>query len=508
MKSAAYTSDYESASSRRGPKLSVVQPDQAPSLPNSAEAEEYLLSCLMRHDGRDVMAAALSHHLKPSAFYDSRHGVVFEAAEQLYRAGEELEVPFVAEKLLQMGKLDKVGGYPFLTSISSKIPTTAKSSFFIRRVRDLCARRQMIRATRETAEKLDATTGDSTEIAEHLEAHQGHVSRALDYLRGSEGTMKNIADRAVERTKELVAGRSDKSRHLTSGLPDFDAHFGPFDANNEDWFVIIGAFQNVGKTSFLRWLTLSNLIAGKTVMLFLIETGWHIFQQRLAATAAGISGSAIDRLPPDMQARYLEKLEWINSLVNKQLFFFEDGVPLEIVIARIDDHARRWGAPDLIAIDHIHRLTSNARRWHAREAEMGHIGKRLADTAKRHNRTLFGLAQLNRSARSEGGNRRPQSHDLRDSGELEQAARRILLLHIPETDCRGTQQNDSQLTVEFEVIQAKHNNGRMGLRRYWFRRDAGTYSPLSEGEYASTKVTTASGASAPKSKSAFRGAAR
>lgn len=498
-----HPSDLEAAPSRRGPKLTVLRPgDEARPLPHSIEAEEYLLSCMMLD--REVVAKAQAHHLKPSAFYDTRHGIVFAAIEELYRAGHEVDVAFVAEKLKQQGKLDQIGSYSFLTQISSKVPTTARDTFFIRRVRDLCAQREMIRAFTEGTEKLYAMTGDSAEISAQLEVHQGHVARAMDYLRGSEGGQLEIAAQAHEKIQAMLDGREDTSRQLTTGLPDFDQHFGYLDANNEDWLVILGAFQNTGKTTFLRWVTLHNLLAGKTVMLFLIETGWTLFAQRMAAAAAGISANSLKTLPPDLRAAYNEKEAWINGLVGKQLIVFQDGVPLETMIARIDDHARRWGPPDLIGIDHIHRMNSVARKWHAREAEMGYIGKKLADVAKRHNRTILGLAQLNRSARSDGGNRRPQSHDLRDSGELEQAARRILLLHVPDVDCRGAEQGESQSTVELEVIQAKHNNGRMGVRKFWFRRDVGSYVPLSGSEYAAKQVTKADAPSRPKSKGEFR----
>jgi replicative DNA helicase len=502
-----HPADLEAAPERKGPRLRVLKPgDEASPLPHSIEAEEYVLSCVLKADGREVMAKALAYRLKPSAFYDTRHAVIFAAAEELYRAGDQTDTPFVAERIQQQGKLEQVGSYAFLTQVSKNIPTTANVDFFIRRVRDLCAQREMIHATKDTAEHLAAIKGDADEIAARLEQHQGHVARALDFLRSGEATMEEEAEAGYQRTLAKIAGKPDTTRHLTSGFEDFDQHFGPFDANNEDWLVIVGAFQNTGKSTFLRWVVWHNLEAGKTVQVFLIETGTGIFLERLAATACNVNAGALNRLPADMLTAYRAKLDWVKGLVNKKLFIFQDGVPLETIVARIDDHARRWGAPDLIAIDHIHKLTSNARRWNAREAEMGYIGKKLADVAKRHNRTLLGLAQLNRSARSEGGNRRPQSHDLRDSGELEQAARRILLLHVPDKDCRGAEQTESQSTVELEVIQAKHNNGRMGIRRYWFRRDIGTYQSLSNNEYASSQSTTKAAASgATKSKADFRG---
>jgi replicative DNA helicase len=286
---------------------------------------------------------------------------------------------------------------------------------------------------------------------------------------------------------DKLSGKPDKSRWLFTGLKSFDERFGAFDANNEDWLVVIGAFQGGAKSSFMRCcLLLTNLRAGKTAHVFLLETGIGKLLELLACTAADIGSNVLAGLPPDLRAKYQRALDEMHGYLGKTLFVCDEVIPVETLIARIDDHARRQGPADLIAIDHLH-LLSSLKPHGKREAEMGYIAKSLARCGKRHNRTIFALAQLNRSARADGKNLRPEPHNLRDSGEIEQAARRIILLHTPDSDMRGAEQTKNQDQVMMEIYQAKHNNGSAGYREAWFRRSVTKFFDISTHEAAAER---------------------
>jgi replicative DNA helicase len=507
----AHPSDLEQTHPRRGggPRFRVLRPGEDTGerpLPHSLEAEEHLLSTLML-DGRDVMGKCQAARLQPSWFYDTRHGTIYEALQELYRQGHALEAATVAEHLRERGRLEQVGGYPMIAQVSSRVPTSAQADFFLAKVRDLAAMRAVIRQSRELAEHALGNTGGGEQLAGQLEQHQAWVARTLDMLRADSATMQEAAAAAYQRTLDKLAGRPDKSRWIFTGLKEFDERFGPFDSNNEDWLVVVGAFQGGAKSSFMRAILLHNLRAGKSAQVFLLETGLGKLLELMACTAAGVNSQTLDQLPRDMHAKFEQCLAEMHGYVGKTLHVSDEVIPVETLTARIDDHARRHGAPDVIAIDHIHLLRS-IKGFKAREPEMGYIAKELARCGKRHNRTVLGLAQLNRSARSDGGNRRPQSHDIRDSGEIEQAARRILLLHKPDKDMRGSEQTDNQSQIMLEIIQAKHNNGRVGHREFWFRRDLTRFFDIGDGELNSMRAVAppppTSSAKPGGSKAAFR----
>src|SRR3954468_12164853 len=93
--------------------------------PHSLEAEEYLLSCCLL-DGADVVSRCLEARIRAESFYDQKHGIVFERLLDLYNRQAPIDVSVVAEELKTARQLDAVGGYAFLTQVSSRIPTTAQ----------------------------------------------------------------------------------------------------------------------------------------------------------------------------------------------------------------------------------------------------------------------------------------------------------------------------------------------------------------------------------------------
>src|SRR5687767_5740139 len=102
-------------------------------LPHSLEAEEYLLSCCML-DGADIISRARAAGLHQGAFYDPKHGIVFDCLTHLLDTGRPTDVATVAEELKTAQQLDQIGGYAFLSQMSSRIPTTAQAGYFIDKV--------------------------------------------------------------------------------------------------------------------------------------------------------------------------------------------------------------------------------------------------------------------------------------------------------------------------------------------------------------------------------------
>jgi len=495
MTTHSHPSDHEASHPRRGggPRFRVLTPGEgaeAAPLPHSLEAEAHLLGCLLLEETRDTMAACQAVHMRAEWFYEAKHGTVFDAIAALYRASQPTDTACVAEHLRESGQLDRIGGVPFLAQLGTAIPTTAQAAFFIARVRDLAAQRATIRAADKLRAEVAANTGGGEQLAAQLELFQAWLARTQEMLRSGQATMQEAARASYQRTLDKLAGSPDRSRWLFTGLKAFDETFGAFDANNEDWLVVVGAFQGGAKSSFMRCLLLHNLRAGKTAQIFLLETGLGKLLELLACTAADIPSGALTQLPRDLEAKFRTALDEMHGYLGKTLFVIDEVIPVESVVARIDDHARRHGPADLLAVDHMHLLAS-VKNFGKRDAEMGHIAKTLARCGKRHNRTVFALAQLNREARKDGQNKRPEPHNLRDSGEIEQAARRILLLHTPDTDTRGQEQTKNQDQVMMELYQAKHNNGRSGWREVWFRRSTTKFFDLGDTSHAPARIAPA-----------------
>lgn len=477
----------ESDDNARQPRANLrVVPFTGRTLPNSEDAEQYLLSALML-DGPDVMARCHQAKLKPASFYTARHAIVFEVLEELYRRAAPMDVSTVLEELRERKQFDEVGGVQFLTDVSKLIPTTAQASYFIEKVRDTCAMRETVKEFTAGVEAVHGNTGGGEQLQGMLEEKAAWISRCLEFLRSGQATMQTAALAGYTRTLAKLAGNTDKTRWLYTGLAEFDQRFMPFDVNNEDWLCIIAGIQSSGKSSLLRQIVIFNLRAGKTVLIFLLETSLGKWLELAACTAVGVNARHLDVLPADLRKKYEAVLAELHGYLGKTLWICDEIVPIETLTARAEDHARRYGVPSLVGVDHMHLLRSR-RQFKAREPEMGFIAKELKRCFKRMHTTGLVLAQLNRGSRTDG-NRRPAAHDIRDSGEIEQAADRIDIVHTPDKDIRGAEQTKNQSQVMVELVQDKHRNGPTGHREFWFRRDITCFIDLHDKELNSARAT-------------------
>jgi replicative DNA helicase len=119
-------------------------------------------------------------------------------------------------------------------------------------------------------------------------------------------------------------------------------------------------------------------------------------------------------------------------------------------------------------------------RGENRAQSVGRVSRALKQFALRNDCVVMVLAQLNRD--SERDDRVPRIHDLRESGDIEQDADKIVLLHRPGEDpISGAPQSatadaDELPTFYVAAIQAKGRNDGTGSVGLYFRRATATFA--------------------------------
>jgi len=110
-------------------------------------------------------------------------------------------------------------------------------------------------------------------------------------------------------------------------------------------------------------------------------------------------------------------------------------------------------------------LMRMAERVENRTQEVGQVAQELKAIAKDLNVPVIAAAQLRRIDEMTGRqSRRPTLQDLRESGEIEQVADKVLMLHQPELEIikqRVMIEGASMPDIKTEVIIAKNRNGRV-----------------------------------------------
>ncbi len=432
------------------------------SMPHSLEAEEYLLSCCLL-DGADVVSRCLEARIRPESFYLSAHGVVFEKLLELYNRQAPIDVSVLAEELKTSKRLDEVGGYPFLTQVSSRIPTTAQAGYFIEKVRELALLREIIRAGTSAVEDCYNFSGGIDEFVDQVETKlftvtQNRVSESAKQMREPTREAMNVINKMMMKKGELTG--------IPSGFKDLDQMLWGFQKTE---MIILAARPSMGKTSlalnFAEAAAIPKRGAPAGVLIFSLEMGASQLALRMLCSRARVNMKLLrDGLLSkhgDEQNRLLAAADEFS----KAPIYIDDSSAISIMQLRAKARRIHSRSPlGFVMVDYLQLLSPTDPRV-PREQQVAEASRGLKALAKELDVPVLVLSQLNRS--SEKDNRTPKLSDLRESGSIEQDADVVLMLARPkDADEKFQVAADSA-----ELIVAKQRNGPVGELKLTFLRD-------------------------------------
>jgi replicative DNA helicase len=169
-----------------------------------------------------------------------------------------------------------------------------------------------------------------------------------------------------------------------------------------------------------------------------------------------------------VERRYVtDALQWLDSIPLR--IIGASGRTVLAIRSHADRLARR-GKCVLIAVDYIGLIRASD-VGENRNKQLGEICRQLKGLAVELSIPAIVLAQLSRASEARN-DKRPQLSDLRDSGELEEHADLVALLHRPGYYDRKNP--DIQLAAEF--IVAKQRNGDTPVIQLEFHRQNGRFT--------------------------------
>lgn len=439
-------------------------------LPKDEEAERMLLACAML-DGPDVITNALARGINEESFYRREYGELFTLMTQMVQRGECTEQDAVCMRLVSTAQLERFGGYPGITQITQGVPTTLYAKEVIKKVAEMATRRTILRTMVETAEK--ASQDQTRSAAELLEDSMKGLAKAnpaqpqdtwTDACRAAEAFLNKHTDpdRANEEDEDA----------LSFGFHGMDEVFGPMRMGQ---MVVLAARPSVGKSSLARQIAYHAAIRMKEPVVF---ASLEVLGRSLALNMAQtISGVPIKSLSPKLPAS--SKEEFTKALAEIHAPTLEMIAGSNINLAGIQAKAqvmRSKGNPiRLLVIDYLQLMPDAAPdRGETRAASVGKVSRALKAFALAHNCVVLVLSQLNRDSAKDG--REPALYDLRESGDIEQDADKVIILHRP-TENPLTKKPQSETTPVKELpsyyisaIQAKGRDDGTGIVGLQFRR--------------------------------------
>ena len=416
--------------------------------PHSEEMEKALLSCIFLDGGEEVLLRAIDAKISEKSFYFPAHGLVWKVALWLHKKGLKIDLLVAAEELKKIGKLEQVGGVAGLAQATSSQPTSALAGTFIEKIQELYMLRELIKAGARIQEESYAYEGDVSKFVQVVE----------DCLALREGLEKQMTfaeacDEAVKRIERLAKGEK-LAEDVGMDWPWLDANkfLGPIQ-NGE--LVVLAARPGRGKSSVARQLALYWAERYGPVDLFSREMPVGQLPFLFAQSVCKHSWRSARRgeLHPTDLVEFADCLKELKKL--KNLRIHDRDKSFSQVLARIRATVQ-MAKPKAIIIDYLQIYDVEQQKSETRDIAIGRITKGLKDLAIDLNIPVILLAQISRSVEKE--EREPRCSDLRESGNIEADADRVIFVHWNSKRDDGMEQdfNDHDIKiVQTKLIQAK-----------------------------------------------------
>ena len=438
-------------------------------MPNSVEAEQSVLCCILRDEAyqADIIAA-----LKPEDFYQNNHAVIFRAMQKInsetHRSGDEnkvntVNIASVIDFLRRSNELAQVGDIDYITRLNDFLPSTANYDEYLSIVIRASKMRQLIRICSDVTNKARSLSS-AEEAITFAEEEIFKLSQG-----GSNGGLVSLADdtsKALWQINERFLNPG-KFRGIQTGFKRFDRLTNGLHGGE---LIVLAARPGVGKSALSMNIVEHVAKQGKTVAVFSLEMSNQQLIERLLSSMSTVPLEYIKSGQLPGGASDLTKLRVAQETICSSMRLYGNDYA-NIKPSEIASQCRRLKAQqglDLVVIDYIQLMSDGSKsRSDGRQQEVAAISRALKLLAKELNVPVIALSQLKRDAEirnikgKDGGvGSEPVLSDLRESGAIEQDADIVLFIH-KETDGQGG-------NPKYSLIIAKHRNGETAnMPIYW-----------------------------------------
>lgn len=407
-------------------------------LPNSVEAERYVLGCIMVDN---AVLEALPESFRASMFYEPLHARLFAAMQDRFAAKKLVEPIALKTAFADDASFVEVGAVTYLANLVSDSPSTSMAPHFAGIIADLSLRRDLIRTGRE----ITNTAMDAPELAIDQLAEAERVLAEFAHLGGAAGNWASAGDitgaaLSLARTQKGLVG-------LSTGLGDLDDAIGGL---RKGQMIIIGGRPGMAKSTGALQIGKAVARKGRGVVFYSMEMPHFDLGLRMACdlahepnlirfNGASANPTYFDAARGRLSDEQWWKLDQAREDIAQWPLLFDDrpGLTVQTMLAGARRQFRKWERagiePGCIIIDHLTIARADGARQGNKVAEVSDISRGIAEMAKTLDVPVIALCQLNRAVEGRGNSdKRPGLADLRWSGDIEQDARVVAFLYRPE----------------------------------------------------------------------------
>jgi replicative DNA helicase len=412
--------------------------------PHDTGAETALLGSLVLVGNDHAHFDRSTDGLWLEAFYLQDHQILYDALTRLRRAGQPLDGVTVAAQLRDMGQWEEVGGLIFLTqTMAGAFPAHARH--YAERVIEMGRRRSAVTTASKLIERMFQPDGDTGEL---LRAAAAEFVTVASRGQGVELLTLGEVGEAFEAERQKHG-----STAIDTGLTSLDARFPGL--LRLGGYTVVAARPSVGKSAFVKDMALRLCRRGVAVGLVAVEENRGKVYSDMAANATGVTNWIVrdGGRTADQQA---EIKAFIAEMHGRPFWMTDKAVSIGNVVNATEQLVDRHKC-QVVIIDHMHLIGDDgaARQYVNAHRQFTEISATLKHAFKRLDVAGVVAAQLNRA-----GADRPQLHQLRESGSIEEHIDVGLFLHREDYAHRG--ESGYSPNGDCEVLVLKNRGGPCG----------------------------------------------
>jgi replicative DNA helicase len=411
--------------------------DQLP--PCDVTAERAVLGCLLL-DGRridDVLPI-----LRAEDFYADANAKIYKHIVEAHNACEVFaDIILFVGRLTKAGDLEVIGGPAYLAEIMHSVGATSYAPRYAERVAEKAQYRRLRTAGEELIRSAQGQSGPASAIA----------AKAADALTeiGAGGHQTDVVDAAeVVRGILIEIDKPERRLGLPTGFPVYDE---PLGGLYDGEMIVLAARPRMGKSALAANIATNVARVGRDVLFVSVEMPAEQLARRMLSSESGVDSNDIrtGRLTDEDKSALADAA---NSLPLDHLHLTDRPGTTVADIRWTARRLQRQGTLALIVVDYLQRLTPADPRAQRYE-QVGQMSGDLKKLTLELGIPVLVLAQLNRQSEAKGDHR-PRLGQLRESGDIEQDADVVALLHREEQYSKNIDDRGKA-----ELIIAKNRSG-------------------------------------------------
>ncbi|MCK5272791.1 MAG: replicative DNA helicase [Sedimentisphaerales bacterium] len=399
--------------------------------------------------------------LRAEHFYRQDHRLIYDALISLYENNKPIDLVLLQDELDAQSQLEPAGGAQYLVDLVNGVPSAANMVYYARIVRDKGMLRNLITTSSEINNMAYEARGDVGEVMETAEQKIFEVTQQK--ITGQAVKIKDIITQVYEslehRSGQMITGVATgflELDELTCGLQRGE-------------MIIIAARPSMGKTAL--GLNIAEYVGADSEMpvaIFSLEMGAQQLAERMLSGRAHINSHKLRQ--GLLNDNDYNRLAETAGELSPAMIFVDDSPSLSPLELRAK--ARRLKLQQdiqLVVVDYLQLM--HVAGVDSRVQEVGQISRHLKALARELNVPVIAMSQLNRSPEGREGHR-PRMSDLRESGNIEQDADVVIMLHRESYYKQAADKEAGESAGEFssgsendnvaELIITKQRNGPTG----------------------------------------------